>query len=115
MDGCQSCVRYLLSPRTDATEMSRIADRHGTQAGLPRFGNREVHRFATDHLTIAELPVDDGIARTFTDDHRMLVGDYHALRVPIDVLGHANDAMRFVSGKICVDQVIGDEPRFAVR
>ena len=80
---------------------------------MPRFGNREVHRFATDHLTIAELPVDDGIARTLADDHRMLVGDDHALGVPLDVLGHANDAMRVVPGKIGVDQVIADDPRFA--
>ena len=55
------------------------------------------------------------LARRFADDDGVLVGDHHAFGVPVDVLGHANDAMRFVSGQIGVDEMVADDPRFAVR
>src|SRR5436309_16058124 len=61
MDGGETRLRHLLRPRTDATEMSCIADRCRAKAGLPRLDDREVHRFATDDLSIAELPIDNDI------------------------------------------------------
>src|SRR2546427_6080343 len=113
MDGGKSGLRHLLRPCTDATEMSRIADRGRAKAGLPRLGDREVHGFAADDLSIAELPIDNDITWRFADDSCMLVGDHHAFGVPVDVLGYANDAVRFVSGQIGVDEMITDDPRFA--
>src|SRR5205807_9891533 len=115
MNRRKSSLRDLFGPRTNAAEMSGIADCHGTQAGLARLGDREVHRFETDHLSITELPVNDRVARSFSDDSGMLIGDHHALGLPLDVLGYANDAMRFVPGKVGIDQMIADDPRFAAR
>src|SRR5205814_5516688 len=78
-------------------------------------GNSEVTGLATDHLSITELPINNRIARCFANDDGMLVRDHHTLGVPLDVLGYANDAMRLVTGKIGVDKMIADDPRFAVR
>ena len=100
MNGGKSCLRHLLRKGSDATEMSGIADSHRANAGLPGLGDSAVHGLTTDHLSIAELPVNDCIARRFPDNNGVLVGDHHAFGVPIDVLRQANDAMRFVAGQI---------------
>ena len=89
--------------------MSGVADRDRAQARLPRLCDRKIHRFAADHLAVAELPVDDGMARRFANDGRVPVGEHHAAGVPVEVLRHADDAMRVVSGKIGVDQMIADQ------
>ena len=115
MDGGKSGLRHLLRPRTNATEMSCIADCHRANAGLPRLGDRDVHGLAADHLSVAELTIDDGVARRFADDNGVLVGDNHSFGLPFDVLGHANDAMRFVTGQVGVDEMVANDARFAVR
>src|SRR6266496_4141168 len=72
MDGGESRLRHLLRPRTDATEVSRIADRCRAKAGSPGLGDRELHGFAADDLSIAELPINDGTAHRLTYDNGVL-------------------------------------------
>ena len=115
MDGGESGLRHLLRPRTNTTEMACIADRHRAKAALPRLGDRDVHGLAADHLSIAELTIDDGIARRFADDNGVPVGNHHSFGLPVDVLGHANDAVRVVTGQVGVDEMVADDARFAVR
>src|SRR5438552_17617577 len=63
MDGGKSGLRHLLRPRTDATELSCIADRCRVTAGSLRLGYPELHGFAADDLSIAELPIDNDTGR----------------------------------------------------
>src|ERR1700682_2049189 len=89
MDRGKSSPSCLLRPRTDATQMSRIAQRHRAKAGLPRLGDREDYGLAADHLTVAELTIDDGVARRLADNEGLPVGVYTAFGRAVEGLGTA--------------------------
>jgi hypothetical protein len=85
--------------------MTGIADRHRAETRLTCFGDRKVHGLATDHLAVAELSVDDCVARAFTNDERVLVGQDHAFGLPVDVFRDADDAVRFMTREVGVDEM----------
>ena len=77
----------------------------------PALSMPELHRLLAHHLAEAELAVDDGERVVFEHDLRALVRQNLARAQPVDVGGHANDAVRVVPDEVGLDQVMGDPLR----
>ncbi len=108
------CAGKVFRPSPDAAEMPGVAQGHRAESRSLHFGGRQVHGLARDHLSIPEPAVDERMALRLAHDRRMPVGEHHAARTPVDVLGHPDDAMGIVPGEVGIDKMIADDARLLV-
>src|SRR6185437_13773323 len=97
-------------------EMSGVADGDGGKTpGSATLGEQR-HRFAPNHLAVAETAVDGEQRAAVDGDLGMPVGDNLAGGEPGEILGDADDAMAVMPEEIRLDEVVGKHARLvAVR
>ena len=70
------------------------------------------HGLLADGLAEAELSIDDGDGVVLEDNAYRLTGEHSPVPQPLDIGGHADDAVRIVAHQVRFYQVSGDALSF---
>ncbi len=95
--------------------MAAIAHRDGADAAGARQLDRQSHRAVGNDLAKSAAAIDDGRGRGSLDHLHFLFGLQSPGIDQLDILRHAQHAVRIVPGQVGFDQVGGDERRMFTR
>ena len=99
-------------PIANPTEVARIAQRDNRHAVLCALVDAVLRGLDTDRLAEAVLAVDDGDYFVFEIDANRLIRLHLAVLEPGNVGGHTDHAVRVVSDKVCLGEIVTDAGGF---
>ena len=108
--GCEASFRNHDRIVSGASDVRASTSRDARNPRLDRFLDSYFHRLTSHYLAEAPIAVNHRKRVGFHDDSEFGLDVDITLLHPAHIARDAHDAMRIVTGQICVDQRVGHDP-----